>query len=32
MINVGLTSWLIDGKGRSSYWVRSVSEMVWLVL
>jgi hypothetical protein len=28
VINVGLTGWLINGNGRSSCWVRSVSEMV----
>jgi hypothetical protein len=32
VINMGLTGWLINGSGRSSRWVRSISEMVRLVL
>jgi hypothetical protein len=32
VINVGLIGRLINGNGGSSYWVRSISETVWLVL
>ena len=32
VIIVGLTGRWIKGNGRSSYWVRSVSEMVWSIL
>jgi hypothetical protein len=32
VINVELTDWWTKGNGGSSYWVRSVSEMVWSVL
>ena len=32
IINMGLTDRWINGNGRRSRWVRSISEMVWLVL
>jgi hypothetical protein len=32
VVHVGSTGWLINGIGERSRWVRSISEMVWLVL